>query len=162
MRQIPFTLDVGIKSADELPTGSLRIRGVGAHFDFWDLEGETFVRKAFEKGLRDYLAAGGPLLHSHRFDQPIGRVVSADLLPDRLEIEAIVDYQPESSPLRWLYNAVKSKAVTGLSAGGIWQKRSLPDGRKEITEATILEWSVAAVPMARGATHFKVSPRARR
>jgi hypothetical protein len=57
---------------------------------------------------------------------------------------ARVDFQPESSPLRYIYNAVKKGSYKGLSLGGFF-KRALVKGRRMIVDADFTELSITPV-----------------
>jgi hypothetical protein len=66
--------------------------------------------------------------------------------PEGLWLKARVDHQPESSPLRYIYNSVKKGSYKGLSVGGFF-KRALVGGRKMIADMDFTEVSITPVAM---------------
>lgn len=125
--------------------GDLIIEGLAASFDGLDREGENFVPEAFNRGLKAFLEGQSALCYHHKADHGIGTVLDMKLLPgEGLWTRARVDYQPESSPLRYIYNAVKKGSYKGLSLGGFF-RRAMVAGRRMITDADFTELSVTPV-----------------
>ena len=160
--EVPFTFDVDFKSIDsekpiqavELEDGQLLIEGWGANYDI-DRENEAFEDGAFTKGLKKFLSGNAPLLYHHQYSNVIGKVVDAETIPGKgVKIKAIVDRQPEASPLRHIYEGIKRGRINGLSCGGIFKRRMTKSGPK-IHDVELLEWSATPVPVGRG-TQFSV------
>lgn len=163
MTVIPFHFDLSTKAADtrtvELENGALLIEGTGANYAI-DRESEAFLDGSFSKGLARFLAGNAPLLYHHAYDKVIGRVIDAKAIPGvGVRIKAIVDPQPESSPLRWIWEGIRRGRINGLSAGGIFTRVQTPAGPR-ISEVDILEWSATPVPVGRGTTFDVVAGKA--
>ena len=150
---LAFRHDFEVKALDDRPTvvendeGDLIIEGWAASFDGLDRQGENFVEGAFERGIKAFLEGQAALCFHHKHDQPIGRVL--DLREEEgkgLWMRARVDFQPESSPLRHIYNGIKKGTINALSVGGFF-RRALVKGRKMITSMDFTEVSACAVPV---------------
>lgn len=132
-------------SEDE--NGDLIIEGWAASFDGLDRTGENFVDGAFDRGVKAFLEGQSALCFHHQNDKGIGSVL--DLTPVEgkgLWMKARVDFQPESSPLRYIYNAIKKGSYKGLSVGGFF-KRAMVKGRQMIADMDFTEISVTPVAM---------------
>lgn len=128
----------------EEENGDLIIEGWAASFDGLDRQGENFVPQAFERGVKSFLSGQSALCFHHKHDMGIGTVLDMQLKPEGLWTRARVDYQPEQSPLRHIYNAVKKGSYKGLSLGGFF-KRAYVNGRRMIADADFTELSVTPV-----------------
>lgn len=140
-------LDSGEAAAtvSEEENGDLIIEGWAASFDGLDRMGENFVDGAFDRGVKAFLDGHAALCFHHQNDMGIGSVL--DLKPvagKGLWMKARVDHQPENSPLRYIYNAVKKGSYKGLSIGGFF-KRGLVKGRRMIADMDFTEISVTPV-----------------
>lgn len=158
---VPFRFDLSAKGAQaiELENGALLIEGTGANYEI-DREDESFLDGSFSKGLRKFLTGNAPLLYHHNYEQVIGRVIDAKAIPGvGIRLKAIVDPQPISSPLRWVYEGIKRGRINGLSCGGIFKRIQTPRGPR-ISEVDILEWSATPVPVGRGTTFNVVAGKA--
>lgn len=159
LEDVPFTFDVELKAVgtqvvEELGDGDLLIEGWGATLDI-DREDEAFTDGAFTKGLKKFLSGGAPLCWHHQYDKVIGKIVHAERIPGRgVWVKAIVDRQPETSPLYPHYQAIKKGRANGLSVGGIFKRTQTPNGPR-IHDVDIMEWSATATPIGSTAT-FKV------
>jgi len=157
----PFVLDLDFKAVEggtpaavELENGDLLIEGVGANYDI-DREDEAFEQGAFTKAISKFLEGNAPLCYHHKLDQVIGKVIGLTPVPGTgIQLKAIVDFQPETSPLRHIYDGIKKGRINGLSCGGRF-KRRMTIGGPRIHEVDLLEWSATAVPVGRG-TAFSV------
>jgi HK97 family phage prohead protease len=140
------------KSADqptvtEQENGDLIIEGWAASFDGLDRQGENFVDGAFQRGIKAFLDGQAALCFHHKQDHGIGTVLDLNEVEGKgLWMKARVDFQPESSPLRYIYNAVKKGSYKGLSVGGFF-KRALVGGRRMIADMDFTEISVTPVAM---------------
>ncbi len=152
----PSEKAVGDSVAYDLGDGDLLIEGVGLNFEI-DREDEAFEDSVFlQKSLDRFVSEGGPLCFHHKKDQVLGRVLSAQVIPGRgVSLKARVDHQPESSPLRVIYEQIKKGTIKHLSAGGSFKRRIASDGRPRIFDADFYEWSATATPVGRG-TSFAV------
>jgi HK97 family phage prohead protease len=139
-------LDDGTKAPTvvEQENGDLIIEGWAASFEGLDRQGENFVPGAFERGIKAFLEGQSALCFHHKADMGIGSVLSLDEKPEGLWMRARVDHQPESSPLRYIYNAVKKGSYKGLSVGGFF-KRALVEGRRMIADLDMTEISITPV-----------------
>lgn len=161
---VPFTFDlelkaVGTQVVEQLEDGDLLIEGWGATLDV-DREDEAFTDGAFTKGLKKFLSGGAPLCWHHKYDQVIGKVVHAERIPGRgVWVKAIVDKQPETSPLYPAYQAIKRGRANGLSVGGIF-KRIMTELGPRINDVDIMEWSATATPVGSTATFSVVAGKA--
>lgn len=140
------------KSADaatvtEQENGDLIIEGWAASFEGLDRQQENFVEGAFQRGIKSFLSGQSALCFHHKQDHGIGTVLGLDEVEGKgLWMKARVDFQPESSPLRYIYNAVKKGSYKGLSVGGFF-KRALVGGRRMIADIDFTEISVTPVAM---------------
>lgn len=128
----------------EEENGDLIIEGWAASFEGLDRQGENFVSGAFQRGIKAFLEGQSALCFHHQNDKGIGSVLDLQEKPEGLWMKARVDFQPESSPLRYIYNAVKKGSYKGLSVGGFF-KRALVKGRKMIADMDFTEISVTPV-----------------
>lgn len=144
--QLTNVAEIDSKSIRTLATGALRIKGIGANFDV-DKEDEFFHENAFTKGLKRFMAQPArPLLHNHLTHEPLGRVISAEVVRGvGVVVEAEVDYHPPGSKFHHLYLGIKSGAIRSLSVGGLFKKVG-----NKIVECQPVEWSVCAVSIGNG------------
>jgi HK97 family phage prohead protease len=124
--------------------GDLIIEGWAASFEGLDRQGENFVPGAFQRGIKAFLEGQSALCFHHQNDKGIGSVLSLDEKDEGLWMKARVDFQPESSPLRYIYNAVKKGSYKGLSIGGFF-KRAMVKGKRMIADMDFTEISVTPV-----------------
>lgn len=146
------TRDISVKSFEALPSGALKIRGIGANYRE-DRDGEMFSPGAFEAGLREFmLRPSRPLLWHHSPNKVLGKVISAEIVEGvGVVIEAIVNYQERTSPLRPLYDAIKAGgSAASLSVGGFFTR----EGNK-IVKCEPVEWSITPISSGRG-TDYEV------
>lgn len=137
-----------------LSDGDLLIAGWGANFDI-DREDEAFIDGAFDRGLKAFLDGEATLCYHHKHDHVLGKVLDAVRVPGKgVRIVARVDNQPESSPLRHLYEQVKKGTLNGLSVGGFF-KRVMTAAGPRIADVDLTEWSITGVPVGRR-TNFGV------
>ena len=144
-----------LSSTRELDSGDLIIEGWAAVFDGIDRQGENFVEGAFQRGIRDFLGRQASLNFHHRHEYGIGRVLDLREVEGKgLWLRARVDFQPESSPLRFIYNGVKKGTYNALSVGGFFKRKLTPNGWR-IADMDFTEVSVTPVPVHSG-TNFAV------
>jgi hypothetical protein len=164
LTDVPFTFGVELKAigtqvVEQLEDGDLLIEGWGATLDV-DREDEAFTDGAFTKGLKKFLSGGAPLCWHHNYDRVIGKIVHAERVPGRgVWVKAIVDRQPETSPLYPYYQAIKKGRANGLSVGGIFKRIMTPNGPR-INDVDIMEWSATATPVGSTATFSVVAGKA--
>jgi HK97 family phage prohead protease len=155
--QFPFTLEhkaladgETTASVEELEDGDLIIEGWAADFDGVDRMDENFIPGAFQRGVKAFLEGTASLNYHHKHDTVLGRVLdlSEKETPERkgLWMRARVDHQPESSPIRYLYNQVKKGTLKGLSVGGIFKRVLTPAGYR-IGDVDMTEISITNVPV---------------
>jgi HK97 family phage prohead protease len=152
---LPFTADGKSLNATVLENGDLIIVGYAAVWEGVDREDENFVEGAFQRGIKAFLEGPATLAFNHRYDHGIGRVLELREDDRGLWMRARVDYQPDSSPLRYIYNAIKRGTYRALSAGGYFKRKLTPKGWR-IAGVDLTEISVAPVP-AHPQTHFSVA-----
>jgi HK97 family phage prohead protease len=139
----------------ENENGDLIIEGWAANFDGIDREGENFQDGAFPRAIKAFLGAQRTLAFHHKHDHGIGSVLDLEEVEGKgLRMKARVDYQPESSPLRYIYNGIKKGTYKGLSVGGIFKRAITPLGPR-IVDMDFTEISVTPVPVHAG-TGFNV------
>lgn len=142
------------KYGDQLKEGDLLIRGIGANFEM-DREYEAFAEGAFDRGLKRFLDGEATLAYHHKHDHVLGRVLHAERVDGKgVELIARVDHQPETSPLRHLYEQVEKGSLNALSCGGFFQRAEV-DGKPRIVDVDLTEWSITGVPVGKG-TNFAV------
>lgn len=166
---VGFTFDFTVSPSEkavagtvayELDDGDLLIEGTGLNFEV-DREDEAFEDSGLlQKSLDTFIAAGGPLCWHHKRDQVLGRVLEANVIEGKgVKIKARVDCQPESSPLRGIYEQIRKGTITGLSAAGRFRRRMTPNGPR-IFDSDIYEWSATAVPVGRNTTFSVIAGKA--
>lgn len=144
----------------ELDNGDLLIEGYAAVFDGIDREGENFIPGAFQRGIKSFLNSQASLNFHHKHDHGIGKVLDLDEEEGKgLKMKARVDFQPESSPLRYIYNAIKKGTYKGLSVGGFF-KRKLTEAGWRIADMDFTEISVTPVPVHPGTSFAVVAGKA--
>lgn len=167
LKPIPFTFDLDLKAIEgtapvaavELADGDLLIEGWGANYDL-DREEEAFLDGAFTKALGRFLQGNAPLCYHHKYGDIIGKVVAAEPISGKgVKIQAIVDKQPENSPLRHIYDGIKKGRINGLSCGGIFKRIMTPEGPR-IHDVDLLEWSATPIPVGKGTTFSVIAGKA--
>jgi len=149
-----------LDSTLELASGDLIIEGYAAVFDGVDRENENFSEGAFRRAIRDFLTRQASLNYHHRHDLGIGKVLALREIPGKgLWMRARVDYQPESSPLRWIYNGIKKGTFSALSVGGFFRRRLTAAGWR-IADMDFTEISVTPVPAHPGTSFAVVAGKA--
>lgn len=149
-----------LASTRELESGDLIIEGYAAVFDGVDRQGENFSEGAFRRAIRAFLTAQATLAYHHRTDLGIGKVLELREIPGQgLWMRARVDYQPESSPLRWIYNGIKKGSYNALSVGGYFRRRLTAAGWR-IFDMDFTEISVTPVPIHPGTSFAVVAGKA--
>jgi HK97 family phage prohead protease len=106
------------------------------------------MRGSFTKAITEFMrSAHRPLLYHHSFKSVLGTVTN--LVQDHIGVKltAKVNHQPESSPLRWIYNALKNGTIKGLSAGGKFTRELKADGSANIIDVDLIECSATATPV---------------
>lgn len=140
--------------------GNLIIEGWAANFEGIDREGENFTDGAFQRGIKSFLSAQRALCFHHKHDQVIGEVLDLEEVEGKgLKMRARVNFQPDSSPLRWIYNSVKDGTLKGLSVGGFFKRKLTPEGYR-ISDMDFTEISVTAVPVHPGTSFAVVAGKA--
>jgi HK97 family phage prohead protease len=135
--------------------GDLIIEGWAAVFEGEDRQGENFADGAFKRGIKSFLNSSATLAFHHKHDHGIGKVLELDEVEGKgLHMKARVDYQPESSPLRYIYNGIKKGTYNALSVGGFF-KRAYEEGKRRIVDTDLTEISVTPVAVHPG-TSFGV------
>jgi phage head maturation protease len=157
---IAFAWDIKAATPVALDDGQLLIRGWALNYNI-DREDEAFSETgALLRGIKAFIASNAPLCHHHDYKTVLGRVVSATPVAGKgIEVEAVVDFQPESSPWRHLYEAIKRGRLSNLSFGGLFRRQMTPDGPR-IVDADFLELSVCGTSVGRGTTFEIVAGKA--
>jgi HK97 family phage prohead protease len=152
-----FTLGTkGLQTATALASGELLIVGYLTRWDELDREGDRMVRGAFSKAVREFNAGlHKPFCYAHRLTDVLGTVLAIEEDHIGLKMVAKVNRQPESSRLRWVYEAIKNKTIAGLSVGGRFLRRRRYDGTNEIYGVEVIEASATATPVL-ASTGFEI------
>lgn len=138
----------------ELENGDLLIDGYAAVWEGDDRFGENFAPGAFANGIDSFLKGQAALCYHHQHDKCLGKVTELKEEGKGLHMQARVDFQPENSPLRYLYNGIKKGTFNGLSTFGHFTRGFLDKARK-IVGVDLMEISVTPVPIHPG-TSFSV------
>lgn len=150
--QFPFQLEGKAETGavTALDDGDLIIEGWAAVFEGDDRQGENFTDGAFTKGIKGFMNGSASLCFHHKSDIVLGEVLDLHEVEGKgLYMKARVDHQPESSPHRWIYNAVKKRSMKGLSVGGFF-KRAYIEGKRKIVDMDFTEVSITGVPVHSG------------
>ena len=154
-KAVNTTSTIAPEALTEDDNGDLIIEGWAANFDGIDREGENFQEGAFKRAIKAFLGAQRTLAFHHKHDHGIGSVLDLEEVEGKgLRMKARVDYQPESSPLRYIYNGIKKGSYKGLSCGGVFKRAITPLGPR-IVDMDFTEISVTPVPVHAG-TGFNV------
>lgn len=144
-----------LSTTRETDAGDLIIEGYAAVFDGVDRQNENFVDGAFRRAIREFLTRQASLNFHHRYELGIGKVLDLrEIRGKGLWMRARVDYQPESSPLFYIYSGIKKGTYTALSVGGYFRRRLTAAGWR-IADMDLAEISVTPVPAHPG-TRFDV------
>lgn len=140
-----LTADAGF-TLTPLASGELRLVGYLTRWDELDRQAERMIRGSFAAAIPKFLSSHPILCLNHKITDVIGRVES--LVEDHIGVKltARVQRQPEGSPLRHVYEAIRDRYLTGLSVGARFERKALADGSTAITSVDIVECSVAAQP----------------
>ncbi len=151
----PFLAEGKAVETRTLANGDLIIEGWAARFEGTDRQGENFAEGCFRRGIKSFLNGNPTLAYHHKHDLVLGAVLDLKEVPgEGLWMRARVDHQPESSPVRWVYNAIKRGTMKGLSVGGFFRRKLTEAGRR-IVDLDFVEVSVTACPVHSG-TGFSV------
>jgi HK97 family phage prohead protease len=137
----PFTLEGKAVDTRALDSGDLLVEGWAAVWAGLDREGENFLRGAFKKSIRAFLDGQAALVYHHQIDKGIGTVLDLQEKKEGLWFKARVDRQVESSPLFYIYNAIRKGSYRGVSLGGFFRRTFGPNGPR-IHSADIAELSI--------------------
>lgn len=161
MNHYPFHADgKALTTTRETESGDLIIEGYAAVFDGIDRQDENFSEGAFRRAIRAFLNAQASLNYHHRHDLGIGKVLELREIPGKgLWMRARVDYQPESSPLRWIYNGIRKGTYNALSVGGFFRRKLTAAGWR-IADMDFTEISVTPVPVHSGTSFAVVAGKA--
>lgn len=128
-----------------LESGDLLISGWAAGYSGLDRERESFAPGAFSRSLKSFLGGQSALCFNHKTHMGIGRVFDLREVEGKgLWMEARVDKQEKSSPLYFIYNAIKKGSYRGISAAGYFKRQSTPEGTK-IVDVDLTEFSICPV-----------------
>lgn len=143
MTNRPFTLEgKALAPVVQTERGDLILSGLAAVWDGLDADGENFIREAFsESTIRSYLDGQAPLVFHHKPDMGIGRVVELRPNEHGLEFKAVVQRQERTSPLFYVYDAIRRGIYRGVSLGGYF-RRKVTDAGRRISDVRISELSI--------------------
>lgn len=151
-----FTLGrKGLSVATPLASGELIVSGYLTRWAELDREAERMVRGAFAKSIPAFLQGHAPFVYGHRLRDVLGTVLHLEEDDVGVKMVAKVNRQPESSPLRWVYEAIRNRTIRGLSVGAMFKKARRPDGTADVIGADIIECSATASPVL-ASTGFEV------
>lgn len=156
-KSLPFTLSTGgLSTASTLATGELLISGYLTRWDELDREDDRMIRGSFAAAIPEFLKGRHrPFVYAHRIRDVLGTVLHLEEDHVGVKMVAKVNAQPSSSPLRWVYEAIKNRTITGLSVGARFRRRHRADGTRDIIGVDIVEASATAQPMLK-TTGFEI------
>lgn len=125
----PFYTEGKALHATELKSGDIELRGYAAVWQGLDAAGENFLRGSFRKAIPAFTNGSAPLLFHHDGSRVLGRVLELAEDDYGLKIRARVDRQEPTSPLRYLYDAIRRGSIKGLSCGGYFQRAQTAAGQ---------------------------------
>jgi HK97 family phage prohead protease len=134
--------------ATETDYGSqdLLLEGLCVVWDSIDSEGESFLRGAFDKSVKAFLAGSAPLCYNHRPGAILGKVLDLKETSAGIWMTARVDAAIRKHPeLAVIYEQIKRGTIRGLSCGGFFSRVQTPDGPR-ISTARVTEISATALP----------------
>lgn len=139
----PF-ISYGSKSLDvnELRSGDIEFSGYAVVWSGLDAAGENFVRGAVRDAIPDYLAGSAPVAFHHDGSKILGRVLEMREDHKGVFVRGRVDRQEPTSPLYYVYDAVKRGSVRGLSLSGYFQRAATAAGRMISKVLRIVEVSL--------------------
>jgi len=139
-----------------LAAGELLISGYLTKWNELDRVGDRMLRGAFLRAIPAFLRGSAPLCVDHSKSKQVGRVLALEEDEIGVRMVAKVMKQPESSPLRYLYEMVKGGYMKSLSVGGFFGRtKPAPDGTFDIHTVDITECSLTSTP-ALPSTGFEV------
>lgn len=150
MTATAFTIgSKGLDAAIPLASGELLVRGYLTRWSELDRESERFIRGSFTRAIKSFMRGlHRPFVYHHAIRDVLGEVLQLEEDSIGVRLLAKVNRQPESSPLRHVYEAIKNGTIKGLSAGGIFRRRPGIDGHPEIHEvAELVECSATPAPV---------------
>lgn len=160
MDQAPITLEgIAEKAIADATTGDLMLEGWAAKYDDPDRQGEYFMPGAFQRAVDAVKSGRVPLLYQHREGSVLGQVQSLEEKADGVWMRALVP-QPKGGWAVDVYDKLKRKMVTGLSAKGMFTKMLLPEGGARIKDVDLFEISATPVPVGASATIEVVAQKA--
>lgn len=103
--------------AAELANGDLVVEGLAAVYGNRDQQNEVLMPGADDQAFLDRAVANAcPVYWQHQSEYgPLGRLVAANARADGIFVRLLLPRPPERSPIRRFWEAVKSRAVSGLS-----------------------------------------------
>jgi HK97 family phage prohead protease len=134
--------------AVETDDGDLIIEGYASTYLNEDREAEYVVPGAFDAALEKFISGdkGGPMLHAHKYSEPIGRWTEARLDSKGLFLRGrVTKPSTANSYLAEIFNLVKTGGIRGISMGGVFTKSLDASGKVRITKVDLHEASLAAV-----------------
>ncbi len=140
-----------------LASGELLISGYLTKWDELDREQDRMIRGSFAAAIPAFLSTHPILCLNHSVKSVIGRVLDLKEDATGVKLTAKVMKQPESSPLRWVYDAIRGRYIAGLSVGAIFTRTPRGDGSNDIVGVDIVECSVASQPQLASAGFEVVS-----
>lgn len=145
--------EIEIKAVDGAPEGT--ISGYGSKFGLVDSYGETVVKGAFKKSLREWKTRKRPIpmLWQHRSDQPIGGWHSFEEDDTGLKLVGLLNLETQRGREAW--SDVKAQNVGGLSIG-YYEREADPwdwgsTEPRKLIELDLRETSVVTFPALREA-----------
>ena len=156
----PVTLEgVAEKAVADAATGDLILEGWAAKYNEPDRQGEYFMDGAFRRAIEAVKSGKVPLLYQHRDGAQLGQVQHLEERPGGVWMRALVP-QPKGGWAVDVYDKLKRRMVTGLSAKGMFTKMLLPEGGARIRDVDLFEISATPVPVGSGATIEVVAQKA--
>lgn len=137
----------GLSVAAPLANGELLVSGYLTRWSELDRQSERMIRGAFTKSIPTFLKGHAPFVYGHRLHDVLGKVLELEEDAVGVRMVARVNSQPQSSPLRWVYESIKNGTIKGLSVGAFFKRLARGDGTNDIVSADIVECSATPAPV---------------
>lgn len=133
--------------------------GFASVFGNTDSYGDVVVQGAFARTIKNRTKANGkadfPILWNHNPNEPLG--VTTSMVEDSKGLKVTGQLNLEVQRAREIYSLMKQGAISGLSIGYTTIKDKIVEGKRNLLEVRLYEWSPVTFPAneAAGITSVK-------